>query len=94
MGDPGDQERQEEREVPLSSIPPQASSLPSSRERLRPYLPSPRGGREQEEGGNTEVVERKEESSSPPTTTTPGRCSAVQCTVSSNGILTDVLKEV
>ena len=82
MGDPGDQERQEER-----SHPPQASSLPSSRERLGPRLPSPRGGREQEEGGNTEVVERKEEPSNPPTTTTPGAvygsevstASAVQC---------------
>ena len=70
MGDPGDQEVQEEREVP--SVPPQASSLPSSRERLRPVLPSPRGGREQEEGGNTEVEERGEEPSYPPTTTTPG----------------------
>ena len=87
MGDPGDQERQEERSVRLASIPPQASSLPSSRERLRPVLPSPRGGREQEEGGNTEVVERKEEPSYPPTTTTPGAVegsevstvSAVQC---------------
>ena len=72
MGDPGDQERQEERQEPLSSTPPQASSLPSSRERLRPSLPSLRERREQVEGGNTEVVERKEEPSYPPTTTTPG----------------------
>ena len=71
MGDPGDQERQEERGVP-PTYPPQASSLPSSRETLRPSLPSPRGGREQEEGGNTEVEERGEEPSYPPTTTTPG----------------------
>ena len=86
MGDPGDQERQEERSV-LPFHPPQASSLPSSRERLRPSLPSLRGGREQVVGGNTEVVERKEEPSYPPTTTTPGAVegsevstvSAVQC---------------
>ena len=87
MGDPGDQERQEERKVPLSSTPPQASSLPSSRERLGPSLPSLRGGREQVEGGNTEVEGRGEEPSYPPTTTTPGAvygsevstASAVQC---------------
>ena len=86
MGDPGDQERQEERGGPLLYTPPQASSLPSSRERLRPSLPSPRGGREQEEGGNTEV-EGRGEPSCPPTTTTPGAvygsevstASAVQC---------------
>ena len=72
MGDPGDQERQEERGGPLLYTPPQASSLPSSMERLRPNVPSSRWGREQEEGGNTEVVERMEEPSYPPTTTTPG----------------------
>ena len=71
MGDPGDQERQEERWVP-PSLPPQASSLPSSRERLGPSLPSLRGGREQVEGGNAEVERRGEEPSYPPTTTTPG----------------------
>ena len=55
MGDPGDQDSQEEEGVPSLPLPPQATSLPSSRERLWPPLHDSRGGREQGEGGNTDV---------------------------------------